>query len=145
MTAAGRTEPVEPAAIKGSCCCGAVRFELSSEPDMMATCHCSRCRKLGIATFVFVKHASFRLLQGAEAVAEYNGGPEFSYTRCFCKHCGTALGEITSSEKSFPIAANCIDSPLAIRMRFHEFVDSKPDWYKICDQARQFAQHPVRP
>ena len=33
--------------IQGSCCCGAVKFELNAVPDMMGTCHCSRCRKLG--------------------------------------------------------------------------------------------------
>jgi len=30
-----------------------------------------------------------------------------------------------------------------IRNRFHKFVAEKPDWYAICDDARQFAAHPV--
>ncbi len=110
---------------------------------MMATCHCSRCRKLGIATFVFVQAKDFRLLDGSDSIAEYETA-DFKYTRCFCKMCGTALGEITSSDPSFPLAANCLDDPVAARNRFHEFVASKPDWYEICDAARQFPGHPHR-
>ncbi len=41
--------------INGSCCCGAVKFELLTQPLMMGTCHCSRCRKVGASTIVFVK------------------------------------------------------------------------------------------
>lgn len=45
---------------QGSCCCGAVAFELAKPPTMMATCHCARCRKLGASTFVSVRREAFR-------------------------------------------------------------------------------------
>ena len=130
--------------IRGSCCCGAVRFELHSAPSMMATCHCSRCRKLGASQFVFVSKDSFKWLQGQDSVARYEPAAPFKYTRCFCKACGTSLGEITSTEQSFPIPANCLDDDPIVRNRFHEFVADKPAWYEICDAAKQFAHHPVK-
>lgn len=130
--------------ILGSCCCESIRFELSSAPTMMATCHCSRCRKVGASTFVFVNRAALRWLEGREFVSRYEPEPPYRYERCFCRKCGTSLGEIESTEETFPIAAHCLDGDLAVRNKFHEFVAEKPAWYEICDGAKQFEHHPVK-
>lgn len=129
--------------IKGSCCCGAIKFELTSAPSMMGTCHCSRCRKLGASTLVFADQKSFNLLQGQEFIQKYEPAPPFSYVRTFCKKCGTALGEIGSESESFPIPVNCLDDDPEIRNQFHVFVSSKPVWYEICDAAQQFQENPA--
>jgi hypothetical protein len=131
-------------AIRGSCCCGAIKFELLEQPVMMGTCHCSRCRKVGASTFVIVKRASLRLLHGADAIARLNPEPPFKYARTFCRVCGTSLGEMESEQESFPIAAHCFDDDPIVRNRFHEFVSAKPAWYEISDGAKQFAHHPTR-
>ena len=81
---------------------------------------------------------------GQDQVAVYAASPPYSYARCFCRTCGTSLGEINSQEGSFPIAANCLDTDLEIRNRFHEFVGEKPNWYAICDDVKQFEGHPVK-
>lgn len=128
--------------IKGSCCCGAVKFELLAEPTMMGTCHCSRCRKAGASTIVFVKKQDLKWVEGKEHVALFQPTAPYKYGRCFCKLCGTSLGEILSEEESFPIAANALDGNLTVRNQFHEFVSEKPSWYDICDQAKQFDGHP---
>jgi hypothetical protein len=128
--------------LRGSCCCGAIKFTLSRPPSMMGTCHCTRCRKSGASTFVFVRRDSFKLLSGADAIATYMPEAPYKYTRCFCARCGTALGEITSISESFPVAANCFDDELSITNRFHEFVKEKPSWYNIGDEAKQFLEHP---
>jgi len=117
--------------LKGSCCCGAVKFSVSSPPTMMGTCHCSRCRKVGASTFVFVKRSSFELISGSDSITTYKPEAPYKYNRCFCSHCGTALGEVTSTAESFPVAANCIDEALTITNLFHEFVKEKPGWYDI--------------
>lgn len=128
--------------IEGSCCCGAVRFALKSEPSMMGTCHCSRCRKLGASTFVFIKRDSLVWHEGREHVATYAPQSPYKYARCFCSKCGTSLGEILSEDESFPIAANVLDDPISVRNAFHEFVAEKPDWYRLCDDAPRYDGHP---
>lgn len=130
--------------IQGSCCCGTVRFALSAPPTMMGTCHCSRCRKLGAGVFVFVKRDTLEWISGRDAVARYEPAAPFIYNRCFCRLCGTSLGEIDSEAESFPIAAHCLDDDPVVRNRFHEFVSAKPAWYEICDDAKQFPEHPSR-
>lgn len=128
----------------GSCCCGLVQFELLAPPTMMGTCHCSRCRKAGASAIVFVKRADIKWVSGRDQIAQYKPEEPYKYTRCFCKNCGTSLGEILSEDESFPIAANTLDADPGIRNQFHEFVAEKPDWYAICDDAKQFDGHPTR-
>jgi hypothetical protein len=123
--------------IEGSCCCGAVRFALSAHPTTMGTCHCSRCRKLGASTIVFVKRETPQWVQGKEHVALYQPEAPYKYGRCFCAMCGTSLGEILSESESFPIAANAFDTDWGLRNQFHEFVAEKPAWSEICDRAPQ--------
>ncbi len=129
--------------IKGSCCCGAVQFELTEVPGMMGTCHCSRCRKVGASTLVFVKSDTFRITRGRDRIATYKAKPPYKYDRCFCSVCGSALGEVLSKEATFPVAANCLDDDVGLENGFHEFVSEKPDWLKLGDTATQFDEHPT--
>ena len=128
--------------INGSCCCGAVQFELTEKPSMMGTCHCSRCRKVGASTLVFVKSATFQITKGREEISTYLAQAPYKYNRCFCRVCGSALGEVLSEEQTFPLAANCIEGDIELENTFHEFVAEKPSWLKIGDTAKQFPKHP---
>ena len=128
--------------IAGSCCCGAVKFELTEAPKMIGTCHCSRCRKLGASTIIFVKKEHLIWVQGKENVGLYQPEAPYKYPRCFCKTCGSSLGEILSEEDSFPIAANALDTAFDIQNQLHEFVAEKPAWFVIGDDAKQSAGHP---
>ena len=128
--------------IKGSCCCGVVQCELAEEPSMMGTCHCSRCRKVGSSTLVFVKSEALKITQGLDKISVYKAVPPYKYDRCFCSVCGTTLGEILSNEDTAVVAANCLDVDIQLENKFHEFVSEKPSWLKIGDTAKQFDEHP---
>ena len=130
--------------IKGSCCCGAVKYELSEPPTMLGTCHCTRCRKVGASAIAFVKKETLNLLQGRDQIQTFAPEEPYKYNRCFCKKCGTSLGEILSEENSFPIAANTLDDDIDLKNAFHEFVSEKPGWFVIGDDAKQFDGHPVQ-
>ncbi|UQV44994.1 GFA family protein [Janthinobacterium lividum] len=110
---------------------------------MMGMCHCSRCRKAGASALAFVDKNSFTLLEGREFIQRYEPEPPFKYARTFCKNCGTSLGEIGSENDSFPISVNCLDDDPEVRMQFHVYVGSKPAWYEICDNAKQFQESPT--
>ena len=130
--------------IKGSCCCRKVQFELTEVPSMMGTCHCSRCRKVGASTLVFVKAETFQITKGRDQISVYKAESPYKYNRCFCSACGSALGEALSENDSFPLAVNCIDGDIGLENSFHEFVSEKPTWLKIGDTAQQFDQHPFK-
>jgi hypothetical protein len=136
--------PVQPLSVQepvlgGSCSCGTIAFTLSVRPYLMGTCHCVRCRKSGASTFVMVKRHAFRLTSGSDVPVTTRAlDGDHPHCRSFCPHCGTTLGDITSSDESFAVAANCFDTALGISNGFHECASGKPDWYGICDEARQF-------
>lgn len=124
--------------IRGSCLCGGVRFEITGPPLFMGICHCSRCRKAGGGRNVSVRAEHFRWLQGRELVERYEPEPPFHLVHCFCRRCGTHLGEPDTSPKGFPVAANALDDDPGVRTAFHEHVAHKAPWVEICDDATQF-------
>lgn len=127
---------------KGSCCCRAVRFEITEKPKMLGACHCSRCRKVGGTPFALVQRAHFRLLDGREEIAVYRPEPGFKYARSFCRRCGTSLGEMLAEAETFPIPVDCFDDDLGMEIRFHEHVATRPAWFVIPDGVKQFEGDP---
>ena len=109
----------------------------------MSTCHYTPCRKVGASTLVYVSRDSFTLTSGSGAIVTYAPEAPYKYYRSFCARCGTSLGEITSNDESFPVAANCFDDELPLTNAVHTFVKEKPNWYCICDDAKQFSGHPM--
>ena len=63
--------PMNQSTLKGSCLCGAVKFEVSGEPRLFFHCHCSRCRKLtgtGHASNMFFQPGVIKWLKGEEQI-----------------------------------------------------------------------------
>jgi hypothetical protein len=71
---------------RGSCHCGAVRFEVEVDASSGGACNCSICTKIGgISTLV--KPAAFRLLTDESSLTFYEWGGKTA-KRYFCKSCG---------------------------------------------------------
>lgn len=131
--------------IRGSCLCGAVRFEIAGPPLWLAYCHCSRCRKSGGSANLSVRAEQFRWIQGRELVKRYVPEPPYDIVRCFCSVCGSYLGEPDTSDVSFPVAANALDDDPGVRPVFHEWVTDLPAWYEIHDDLPRFERSPPSP
>ena len=73
---------------RGSCHCGAVRYEADFALALTGTvkCNCSICTKMRFWA-VQVPASRFRLLEGAEALGEYRFGARRD-GHCFCRVCG---------------------------------------------------------
>ncbi|WNG47145.1 aldehyde-activating protein [Archangium minus] len=96
---------------KGSCQCGAVRFEIDFDPSNGTTrCNCTICTKTAWWG-VHVKPDAFRLLSGGEVLGDYSRH-EAMHAR-FCKVCGIRVfghGDIPELGGAFYSAnLNCLD------------------------------------
>lgn len=71
---------------KGSCHCGDVRFEITSDLAELTTCDCSLCVKKN-ALMVKVHEDAFRLLSEPSRVSEYCWNTHIA-RHYFCARCG---------------------------------------------------------
>lgn len=101
---------------KGSCHCGAIRFEaaidLSAETSK---CNCSSCTKTRFWK-TLVPVADFRLLQGEDSLTDYQFGRRAIH-HLFCKTCGVkAFGRVEMPELGgtfYAISVPCLDDATA--------------------------------
>ena len=76
----------------GECFCGAVKVEVSGEPEGMGYCHCRSCRSWSggpVNAFTLWKPDAVRISAGAEDVGMYQKTPVSQ--RQYCKQCGGHL------------------------------------------------------
>ncbi len=125
---------------QGSCLCGAVKFQLLSEPEMMMHCHCSICRKIhGTPFATYVKTSGVKWLAGEDKIRHFQTSENFH--RCFCGDCGSVLPEtIDGADFSF-VAAGALEGDINVRPEKHIFATSKADWYEIPDDLPQYESY----
>ena len=99
--------------MKGSCNCGAVKFQVKGTPEGVSMCHCGQCRKQsgGIWSSAYVE---------AEDL-EISGAPTWyassaHATRGFCPTCGAFLFWKHNSETTISFALGAIDGPTGLTL-----------------------------
>jgi hypothetical protein len=70
----------------GSCHCGSVRYEVTTDLAQVIACNCSLCSRAGYL-LTFVPAAQFKLLQGEESLQDYRFNTH-KIEHLFCKNCG---------------------------------------------------------
>jgi hypothetical protein len=128
---------------KGGCHCGAVRYEVTGEPQHASLCHCSDCRKSAGAPMVSwaaFAEAEFTLLQGELATFNSSGAS----MRSFCPKCGT--GVIYRNNDFLPglvdIQTATLDDPDAIPVSAHVQIAERVSWMADAHLLPTFARFP---
>lgn len=128
---------------RGSCLCGAVKYEIDESPPRVAHCHCSMCRKFhgaAYATIAGISRSKFRLVAGDDALKGYTASN--GTTRTFCRHCGSSLMFHTprAPDDIIEIALGTVDSDIPVKPNAHIFVDSSASWTEITDDLPQYTE-----
>jgi hypothetical protein len=95
---------------QGGCHCGRIRYEVTGDLSQAFDCNCSICIKRG-ALWGFVKAPQFKLVQGDDALNDYQFGKKKIH-HLFCQSCGVgsfSRGLAPNGEETFAINVNCLD------------------------------------
>ena len=121
---------------KGSCLCGAVRFEVEGELPGPDACHCSICRRQSGHYWASTDlPRSAVTIHGAENVTWYQSSEKIR--RGFCATCGSVLFFDPVHRDWTAIAMGAFDKPTGTRLAKHIFVEDKGDYYEIADGVPQ--------
>lgn len=128
--------------LSGKCSCGAVQYELMSEPMFVHCCHCLDCQRQTGSAFAInalIETDRIHLIAGEIAETQFpteSGRPHLVYR---CPHCLTALWSDYGARGylSF-LRAGTLDDPSRIKPDVHIFTRSKLPWVRLPDGVPAF-------
>lgn len=121
---------------KGSCLCGAVRFEVTEPLPPPDACHCTMCRKQSGHYWAStdVPRSAVKL-EGLEKVTWYQASEKVR--RGFCSTCGSFLFWDPIHRDHLALAMGAFDTPTETKLAMHIFVGNKGDYYDLGDGVPQ--------
>ena len=131
----------------GRCLCGAVTFELASEPLATRVCWCRDCQHLAAnGTVNLLVAADTLTVSGALAEHTKTADSGNEVTRQFCPTCGTHLFAKSSARPQFRVLrVGNLDEPSSIRPTMNIWADSAPAWACLDTSLERVDRQPVPP
>ncbi len=131
--------------LRGSCLCGAARFEVQGPIRGVGSCHSSKCRKVsgtaGNAQFI-VKNDTFNWLTDVSNGKKFVNQDGWGILRC--ETCGSPLPESIDGKRTW-VPAGLMDDPIATNMKTRIFCNSRADWDVEAPEAMHFDEYPSKP
>lgn len=125
---------------KGSCFCGAVKFELTGDIPAPSACHCTQCRKHSghYEASTDVPRSNLKVF-GSESLTWFHTTGK-NVRRGFCSTCGSSMFWDPVGRDCTSIAMGAFDTPTSTKLVRHIFVANKGDYYDIADGLPQNEQ-----
>lgn len=99
--------PVE--LFKGSCHCGAVKFEVAAPIEPAGRCNCSLCRRKGALMSPLFPREALRIVEGESELTLYQFNTRVA-RHYFCRHCGIYPFHQTRRDPgSWRVNLGCLD------------------------------------
>jgi hypothetical protein len=121
---------------RGSCLCGAVRYEVIGALRDVVVCHCSMCRKTHghVGAYTATPKEGLRITE-ARGLRWYASSPDAR--RGFCGECGGTLFFDPTKKDYVAIAAGTLDPPTGLKTVVQIHVNSAGDYYPVDASIRQ--------
>jgi hypothetical protein len=115
----------------GGCLCGAVRYEITAEPDYAGLCYCADCQKVSGSAFVGVvgvPASGFKVTgEASRYVCKALGGGDA--VRNSCPTCHSLLfGGIVGQDTSHTVYVGGLDDGSWFAPSFAIFASRRPAW-----------------
>ncbi len=131
--------------LSGGCHCGAIRYEVESDPLTHVLCHCADCRRHAGAPMVgwaMFPQTAFKVTKGVPKVYESSAHGR----RHFCGDCGTGLFYFNAEVLPGIVdvqSATC-DAPDAIPARVHVQMAESIGWMEHAHELPRHQRYPPR-
>jgi hypothetical protein len=127
---------------EGGCRCGAVRYEVTGEPEHATLCWCNECRRSAGAPVVLWTLFTEEQVSATGATTTYESSP--GTFREFCPTCGTGL--FYRNAEIFPgkvdIQGATFDHADAVAPQAHIQTADAPGWRERMNDLPSFARYP---
>ena len=124
-------------ALRGSCLCGGVRFEVTEPFEAVTACHCTTCKRIsgGAGTVNGgVRSEALRILEGEDLLRTYQ--PAEGLAKTFCSVCGSNLfGAGWPDSPRASVRLSALDEPFDRKPEAHIFVRSVAPWETLPDDG----------
>ena len=132
---------------EGKCHCGAVRYEIASEPGFSFFCQCRDCQRFSgsghMANIVFPAEAMS--LTGKTTTYRYTGGSGNPVLNIFCPACGTPICGHPEGAGIRIVHVSSLDNPGVFEPSKVVYSDSAQPWDPLDALAPQFNPGPGSP
>ena len=130
----------------GGCNCGAVRFEIASDPSEVGACHCGMCRRFTGGVFLAVSVPKDKIaFTKDEGLTLYTSSAWAE--RAFCKTCGSSLFDRVTApgpmQGECHVGLGCFDDATGIALTGEIYLDRKPDGYSFAEDTRKMTEAEV--
>ena len=129
--------------LSGRCLCGAIQYQLSGEPNVVALCHCTDCRRSSGAPMVawaMFPEASLTLIKGNPKTINSSGAA----MRSFCADCGSGL--FYRNQEVLPrivdVQSSTLDEPNALPPTLQIQTAERLEWMKHIHALPEFERFP---
>src|SRR6476661_6480866 len=121
--------------LTGGCMCGAVRYELKSDPFDCGWCHCRTCQLSSGApaqAFACIRRGDWLVTSGADSIRSIRSS-SFGQ-RSFCAQCGTPMFvTVEHQPETLDFSAVTLDDADEDPTEYHIFWSSKVCWFNPGD------------
>ncbi len=132
-------------AVRGSCLCGAVTYQVMEPFKVAHNCHCSRCRYGRAAAHAsngFVSYDGLQYLSGEDRLKSYKVPDARFFTQVFCDVCSSLMPRKDPERGICVIPLASLDDDPEVKPVAHIFVNYKAPWHDITDGLPQFPEGP---
>jgi hypothetical protein len=121
--------------LTGGCPCGAIRYEISTYPLLLYTCHCTDCQRHSGSAFALnmrVPTEAFRIVHGEPKAWRHQSASGAEVAAWFCGDCGGRIhGDRSSRPESVNVRAGNLDDTTWLVPAAHIFVRSAQSWLTL--------------
>lgn len=141
-------ETAKTEGFSGRCLCGAVHYESTGAPQMVAQCHCLHCRKTSgtdHGTHLIVEQENFTL-SGTLKFFDQSADSGSVVSRGFCPECGAPIYSTNSNRPGQVfVRASSLDDLEIAKPQLIVYASRAPSWRHLDPDITTYAEMPDRP